>query len=124
MAEKRIPYRKIWIFILLWHGLTVVISSCRSLSAQTSCEGFSPNLKVNLPPSTRNLQEYCYQGLNPSYKAEFTISPSDLKTLQQQYPLSKDQWYLQISSRIFADSALSDLRERGKKMRSLLYADY
>lgn len=110
---------KTWISILLLSGLLSNIGGCNS----NTCETFKhDDLRIDLPSTTKNLQEQCFSGFNPTYKAEFAIAPQDLEILQRQAPLTKiDRWRSDTSSQIFTDS---DLQKKGKQMQSLLYADY
>lgn len=68
-----------------------------------------------LPSSAANYGERCAMGINPSYRATFTIAPTDLETFQQNMPVSI--W-------LHDDSDVVMFEAEAAQMDSLLYGTY
>lgn len=94
-----------------------------SWMGRSGCEKFRNDLQTAVSPKNSNLKDQCLSdepGTN-TYKAEFTISPKDLETLQQYVRRYRvDYWY---STPPTNDVDAAWVR-KSEGMKSLLYAEY
>ncbi|WP_299485703.1 hypothetical protein [Acaryochloris sp. IP29b_bin.137] len=121
---KPSPFTHIKKLSQLFFVLILGLGGCGNpLGEEIICDKFDDGLKITQwPQSARIRQENCYSGFNPTYQAEFTITPQDLPVLNQQVPFQKiKQWRQETTSQIFSDSRL---QQKGTQMNSLLYADF
>lgn len=100
----------------------MVLGGCVD-SLEISCDKFDYQVKItHWPRNTRILQEQCITDPIPTYQAKFTLLPKELPTFQTQPPLNQIVLWRSDTSSLIASS--SDFHKAGRKMRSLLYADY
>ncbi len=132
--------RKKW--LLLFTGIFALIGCAvlavagyavvqlKEFAGVVSCDEFQYDfLQISLPLSATVLDESCTESLNTGYDVTFLMSPDDLKTLQQQDPLSNIvEWQTDMSNSFWTEEGKQtlqeDLRKQGAQLDSILYGQF
>jgi hypothetical protein len=114
MRTPNLTARRIILFVL--SVLALILSSCGVLGNRADCdESMMGMLRVTLPPSASNPTERCSKGINPIYRATFTMSPDDLEVFQRSTPIT--DWTSDASDIVTFD-------DEAAKATSLVFGDF
>jgi hypothetical protein len=94
--------------------LVVNLTACGLLGDRGDCDEVPGMLRVTLPPSASDVTERCSKGINPTYRATFTMSPDDLESFKRSTPIS--DWETDASEAVSFDN-------QAAKATSLLFGD-
>ncbi|NDJ60393.1 MAG: hypothetical protein GYB67_04660 [Chloroflexi bacterium] len=83
-----------------------VIAACGLIAPPECSAETRALLAITLPPSPADLSESCASGFNPTYRAEFQMSPDDLETLQQATPVLEWEGDETTISGVYGDGIL------------------
>jgi hypothetical protein len=95
--------------------LVVNLTACGLLGDRGDCDEVPGMLRVTLPPSASDVTERCSKGINPTYRATFTMSPDDLESFKRSTPIS--DWETDASEAVSFDN-------QAAKATSLLFGDF
>ena len=99
--------------------IVISVAGCSLLGDTVDCA--SPNFhgyRITPPPSASNVQESCSNGINPTYRASFTMAAGDLVAFQQS-TFVKDipNWQTTAPSK-------SQFSQEAAQAKSLLYGTF
>jgi hypothetical protein len=95
--------------------LVVNLTACSLLGDRVDCDEVPEMLRVTLPPSANEVAERCSKGINPTYRATFTMSPDDLESFRRSTPIT--DWKTDASDTVSFD-------DEAAKATSLLFGDF
>jgi hypothetical protein len=95
--------------------LVVNLTACGLLGDRGECDEVPGMLRVTLPPSASDVTERCSKGINPTYRATFTMSPDDLESFRRSTPIT--DWKADASDTVSFD-------DEAAKATSLLFGDF
>jgi hypothetical protein len=95
--------------------LVVNLTACGLLGDRGDCDEVPGMLRVTLPPSASDVTERCSKGINPTYRATFTMSPDDLESFRRSTPIT--DWKADASDTVSFD-------DEAAKATSLLFGDF